>query len=95
MHPAVPGTTLRREAASIATILKEYRLSLLLSPRIQLMSQSPRLLIATPPRVRPAMPGITLRREAAFLKYRWTTRMTTFLRKDVIVKKGLKAMLMN
>jgi hypothetical protein len=91
MRPAVPGTTLRREAASIATILKEYRLSILLSPRIQLTSQSPRLPIATPPRVRPAVPGTTLRREAAFLKYRWTTRTTTFLRKDVIVKKRIES----
>jgi hypothetical protein len=35
-------------ASTIATLLKEYCLSLLLSPRIQLMSQSPRSPIATP-----------------------------------------------
>jgi hypothetical protein len=83
MRPAVPGTTLRREAALIAMILKEYRLSLLLSPRIQLMSQSPRLPIAKPC-MRPAVPGATLRRVASFLKYRWTTMTTTFLRKDIV-----------
>jgi hypothetical protein len=66
MRPAVPGTTLRREAALIAMLLKEYHLSLLLSPRIQLTSQSPRLPIATPC-VRPAVPGATLRREAALI----------------------------
>jgi hypothetical protein len=51
-----------------AMLLKEYRLSLLLIPRIQLTSQSPRLPIATPTGMRPAVPGTTLRREAAFLK---------------------------
>jgi hypothetical protein len=57
-HCAVPGITLRMDAASIATLLKEYHLSLLLSPRSRLTSQSPRSRLATPC-VCPAVPGTT------------------------------------